>query len=120
MLFTGLCLHTPEGKPGSVVTPSQSSVLVATWHCCKPAKHKSGAHSGLLALAWLVGISPTHLGVSVYTGAKTEACPVPAQHIHPYLLRPGRLPAAGPFLRQRSKDRTCGWCWALCLPPPHL
>lgn len=51
MLFTGLCLHTPEGKPGSVVTLSQSSVLVATWHCCKPAKHKPGAHSGLLALA---------------------------------------------------------------------
>lgn len=80
MLFTGLCLRTPEGKPGSVVTPSQSSVLVATWHCCKPAKHKSGAHSALLALAWVVGISPTHLGVSVYTRAKTEACPVPAQH----------------------------------------
>lgn len=80
MLFMGLCLRTREGTPSSVVTPSQSSVLVATWHCCKPAKHKSGAHSGLLALAWVVGTGPTHLGVSVYTGAKTEACPVPARH----------------------------------------
>lgn len=46
--FASICLRA--NRSGHL-TPSQNSVLLATWHCSKSAKHKSGIHNGLLALA---------------------------------------------------------------------